>query len=300
MSSRRTAPAASGPPTSSPPEGLVLVDKPSGWTSHDVVDAVRRALDTRKVGHAGTLDPLATGLLVLGIGRATRLLRFLSELEKTYEGTGRLGVETDTLDAEGSTVHATSVVATRSDVEAAAAALVGGSMQTPPAYSAVKVGGRPLYRAARRGEEASAPPRRVFVRTFDVLAFDGSRDFEFRVTCSSGTYVRSLVADVGASLGCGAHLARLVRTRVGPFSIEDARPPDAPGPPLPIDRAVDHLPRVELSAEEAVAASHGRILAPAGHDGPYGVFAPDGRLVGVYRDDGAKARPMVILASSTT
>ena len=299
MSRREAGRAASRARGGSPADGLVLVDKPRGWTSHDVVDAVRRALGTRKVGHAGTLDPLATGLLVVGVGRATRLLRFLSELDKTYEGTGRLGEETDTLDAEGSMIRSAPVRTTRARVEAAASALVGRSMQTPPVYSAVKVDGRPMYRAARRGEAVSASPRPVLVRSFAVLAFDGSRDFDFRVTCSSGTYVRSLVADVGTSLGCGAHLVRLVRTHVGPFSVADGRAPEAPGAPLPIERAVAHLPRVELSDEEAVAASHGRILAPGGHDGPFGVFAPGGGLVGVYRDDGAKARPEVILSSST-
>ncbi len=280
---------------SPPVEGLVLVDKPKGMTSHDVVDAVRRAMGTRKVGHAGTLDPMATGLLLVGVGRATRLLRFLGDLPKTYEGTARLGEETDTLDAEGSIVRAGDVHATREDVERAAAALVGKSTQRPPAYSAVKVGGRKLYEAAREGEEIEAPPRPIRVDAFDVLTYDG-RDVEFRVSCSGGTYVRVLVADLGASLGCGAHLARLVRNRIGPFDLADAVAPEAPGEPLPIDRAVSHLPRVDLDAEETRAAEHGSILAPAGIDGPYAVFGPDGRLIGVYRDDGAKARPEMVLA----
>ncbi len=277
-------------------DGLLLLDKPPGVTSHDVVDEVRRALGMRKVGHAGTLDPMATGLLLVGVGRATRLLRFLVGLHKTYEGTGRLGEETDTLDAEGEVVRTAPVGSARSDLERAMTALVGESMQRPPAYSAVRVGGRKLYEAARKGQELEAAPRRVSVEAFDLLAFDG-RDFEFRVTCSSGTYVRVLVADVGHTLGCGAHLVRLARTAIGPFHLEDAVPPDAPGLPLPVQAAVAHLPRVDLEPEEARVASHGSVLGPAGIEGPYAVFAPTGTLVGVYRDHGGQARPEVILPS---
>lgn len=278
-----------------PPGGLLLVDKPAGITSHDVVDRVRRALGTRKVGHAGTLDPLATGLLLVGVGRATRLLRYLSELDKTYEGTGRLGEETETLDAEGRIVRTAEVSVGFARLRDAISALVGESMQRPPAFSAVKVEGRPLYEAARKGERAEATARPIRVASFEVLSLDGG-DFDFRVTCSSGTYVRALIADAGAALGCGAHLRRLVRTRIGPFGLEDAVTPDRPGTPLPPERAVAHLPRIELGSEEATAAEHGRILGPAGIAGPYGVFGPDGRLVGIYRDDGARARPEMILA----
>jgi len=277
------------------PEGLLLIDKPSGITSHDVVDRVRRALGTRKVGHAGTLDPLATGLLLVGVGRATRLLRFLSDLPKTYEGTALLGVETDTLDADGTVVRRAGVAVERSDLERALAAKEGSSLQAPPAYSAVKVGGRTLHSAARSGEELHAAERAISVESFRLKGFRGDA-FDFEVTCSSGTYVRVLVADVGSELGPGAHLTRLVRTRIGPFSAGEARPPDDPGPPLPVERAVAHLPRLELDPEEATAAGHGRVLGPAGIDGPYGVFAPGGRLIGVYRDDGARAKPEVILA----
>lgn len=275
-------------------DGLVLVDKPAGVTSHDVVDAVRRALGTRKVGHAGTLDPMATGLLLVGVGRATRLLRFFGDLPKVYEGTAKLGEETDTLDAEGTIVRSSPVRATRLDVERACGALVGGSMQRPPAYSAVKVGGRKMYRAARNGQALEASPRAIRVERFDVGAFAG-RAFDFAVTCSSGTYVRVLVADVGAALGCGAHLVRLRRTAIGPYRVEEARPPEDPGVPAPVEVALSHLPRVDLGAEEARAASNGSILGPAQIAGPYAVYDPDGRLIGVYVDDGAKARPEVVL-----
>jgi tRNA pseudouridine55 synthase len=276
------------------PDGVVLVDKPPGVTSHDVVDAVRRRLGTRKVGHAGTLDPMATGLLILGVGRATRLLRYLGDLEKTYEGSARLGAETDTLDADGEVVRTAAVTAGRAEVQAAASALVGESMQRPPAYSAVKVGGRKLYEAARAGHAIEAAARPVVVRAFEVTSF-AAPSFDFRAVVSSGTYVRVLVADVGASLGCGAHLTRLVRTAIGPFGLRDAVAPDAVDRALPVERAVAHLPGIDVSAEEARVAANGSILGPAGIDGPYGVFAPGGRLIGVYRDDGGKARPEMIL-----
>jgi tRNA pseudouridine55 synthase len=278
------------------PEGLLLLDKPKGMTSHDVVDAVRRTLGTRKVGHAGTLDPMATGLLLVGAGRATLLLRFFGDLPKVYEGTARLGVETDTLDADGTVVRSSAVEVSRTQVEAAVDALVGESMQRPPAYSAVKVGGRKLYESARAGETVEAPPRRIRVDAFEVQSFDG-RDVEFGVTCSGGTYVRVLAADVGTALGCGAHLTRLRRTAIGPYLVDDAQEPGGPTPPRPVEAAVAHLPRVDISADEASAASNGSILGPAGLAGPYAVFGPGDLLIGIYRDDGAKARPEVVLAS---
>ena len=275
------------------PEGLLLVDKPSGMTSHDAVDVVRRSLGTRKVGHAGTLDPMATGLLLLGVGRATRLLRYLGELPKTYAATGRLGEETDTLDADGLIVRTAAVDVSLAEVQRVCASLVGESMQTPPAYSAVKVGGRKLYEAARGGEVLEAPARPIRVDAFDVTAFDG-RDLEARITCSGGTYVRVLVADVGRSLGCGAHLVSLRRTAIGSLRVEEARPP-GDGTLQPVERAVQHLPSIRLEPEEARAASHGRPLGPAGILGPYAVLDPEDALVGIYRDEGPMARPEVIL-----
>jgi tRNA pseudouridine55 synthase len=278
-----------------PVEGLLLVDKPRGVTSHDVVDVVRRRVGTRKVGHAGTLDPMATGLLLIGVGRATRLLRFLGALPKTYEGTMRLGVETTTLDADGDVVRETEVDVTEAQVRDAIRALVGESLQRPPAYSAVKVGGRKLYEAAREGERLEAEPRPIRVDAFDLVSFEAP-DAMFRVTCSAGTYVRVLAADVGAELSCGAHLVALRRITIGAYAVDDAVAPEGATEPLPLDVAVGHLPRLDLDADEAVAASHGRPLGPAGLTGPYGVFAPDGHLIGVYEDDGPRARPQVILA----
>ncbi len=277
-------------------DGLLLIDKPPGITSHDAVARVRRALGTRKVGHAGTLDPMATGLLVIGVGRGTRLLRFLGDLPKSYVGEGLLGVETDTLDAEGRVVRSADPGAvTAGALSAAMEELAGPIEQIPPAYSAVKVGGERLYRAARRGEPLRAAPRSVRVDGFDLTSFPSPR-FGFEVRCSSGTYVRSLVADAGSRLGCGAHLTSLRRTAIGPFAVEDARVPDDPGVPLPLELAVSHLPVLDLDEHEARAARHGSILGPAGLAGAYRVHDPEGRFIGIYRDEGAKAVPEVIVA----
>ena len=275
-------------------DGLLLIDKPKGITSHDAVDAVRRALGVRKVGHAGTLDPMATGLLVMGVGRATRLLRFLGDMEKEYKGTARLGEETDTLDAEGQIVRTAPVDVRESEIAAAMAGLTGKLQQRPPAYSAVKVGGRRLHREARAGRPVTADPRTIQVDAFELRGFDG-RDVEFRAVVSGGTYVRSLAADLGQRLGTGAHLVRLVRTRIGPFRLEDASSPDAPGPLLPLERAVDHLPRMALTEDEAEAARHGRPLGPPDGPGFHAAVDPDGRLVGVFRDCGTRACPEVVI-----
>lgn len=274
--------------------GLLLIDKPAGITSHDAVAKVRRALGVRKVGHSGTLDPAATGLLLIGVGRATRLLRFLGDLPKVYQGRGILGVETDTLDAEGAVVRESPVEVAEGTLRSAMQRFTGEIEQVPPAYSAVKVEGERLYKAARRGEHVEAPPRRVTVDSFDLQRFE-SPAFDFEVRCSAGTYIRSLVADVGRELGSGAHLQRLRRTAIGPFRVGVARPPDDPGPLLPMDRAVEHLSSVTLHEEEAKVAIHGCCLGPAGIAGAYRALAPNGTLIGIYRDQGTKAVPEVIL-----
>ena len=276
------------------PEGLVLVDKPAGITSHDAVAVVRRVLGTKKVGHAGTLDPMATGLLVMGVGRATRFLRFLNDLPKTYEATMRLGVETTTLDADGEVIRTTAVEVPDDAIARAVAGLVGDSLQRPPAFSAVKVGGRKLVDAARRGDTIEAMPRPIHVERFEVVARRGD-DVELSVTCGGGTYVRVLAADVGRALGAGAHLTALRRTRIGSFAVSDATPPEGITSPQPIARAVAHLPALRLDEEEATAAGHGRALAPSAFDGPHAVFGPDGGLIGVYHDDGPRSKPLVIL-----
>lgn len=276
------------------PEGVLLIDKPRGITSHDAVAAVRRALGTKKVGHAGTLDPMATGLLVMGVGRGTRFLRFLGGLAKTYEATMRLGVETSTLDADGDVVRTAAVEVGDDELARAVAGLVGESMQRPPAFSAVKVGGRKLYEAAREGETLEAAPRPIRVDRFEVLERRGD-EVTVLAVCSGGTYVRVLAADVGATLGCGAHLTALRRTAVGALAVDEATTPDDPGVPAPIARAVAHLPTMRLDEEEARAAAHGRVLGPSSIDGPFAVTNPAGELIGVYADDGPRATPLVVL-----
>ncbi len=206
------------------PSGLLLVDKPEAMTSHDVVDAVRRLLGTRRVGHTGTLDPAATGLLVLCVGKAGRLQSFLTSFDKSYEGTMRFGVETDTYDREGTPVgepHPEPRPDPES-VRAACARWVGEFEQAPPPFSAKKVGGKKFYELARKGEAVPHLPKKVRVTRFDTLEVSGEVA-RFHVDCSSGTYIRSLAHDVGRELALGAHLATLRRTRIGPFSLENAR-----------------------------------------------------------------------------
>ena len=206
------------------PSGLLLVDKPEAMTSHDVVDAVRRLLGTRRVGHTGTLDPAATGLLVLCVGRAGRLQSFLTCFDKSYEGTMKFGVETDTYDREGTPVGEPHPDP-RPDpdsLRAACARYVGEFEQAPPPFSAKKIGGKKFYELARRGEAVPHLPKKVRVSRFDALEVEGDTA-RFRVDCTSGTYIRSLAHDVGKELGLGAHLTSLRRTRIGPFSLERAR-----------------------------------------------------------------------------
>lgn len=217
------------------PSGLLLVDKPEGMTSHDVVDAVRRLLDTRRVGHAGTLDPAATGLLVLCIGKAGRLQSFLTGFDKSYDGTMKFGVETDTYDRDGAPVGTPhpDPRPSRAAVQASCARFTGELSQSPPPFSAKKFAGRKFYEMARQGEAVPDMPKRVVVSRFETASVEGDAAV-FTVSCSSGTYIRSLVHEVGRDLGLGAHLTSLRRTAVGPFRLEsaitldalDSNPPD--------------------------------------------------------------------------
>ncbi|HXX94992.1 MAG TPA: tRNA pseudouridine(55) synthase TruB [Planctomycetota bacterium] len=228
-------------------DGILLVDKPKGKTSHDVVEAVRRARGESRVGHAGTLDPLATGLLVLGIGKATRLLEFMVGHDKTYEVTVELGLLTETDDAEGARMEARPVP-DRSELEARASKLRGEILQRPPRYSAVKVAGRKLYEYARKGREVEAPERRVRIDELTLLAYEPPRA-RFRVRGSKGLYVRSIARDLGG------HVVELRRLSSGPFRVEDAG-----DELLPMDTAVMHLPEMRLSTEEAHRFEDGRML----------------------------------------
>lgn len=293
------------------PDGVAVVDKPAGWTSHDVVAKARGLLGTRKVGHAGTLDPDATGVLVLGVGRATRLLRFLSAHGKRYTGEVVLGTATTTLDASGEVTGTWDMrEVTPADVRAAAATLTGEIDQVPPMVSAKRVGGRRLHALAREGVEVERPPVRVRVDTFAVGDPVEPGVYPIEVACSAGTYVRSLAADLGAALGGGAHLRALRRLASGPFGIDEAVPLDelAPERLLPPVEALRGCPRARVDDEVAALVRNGRVLerrrlgigAPgAGDDGPWAVVDGAGALLAVYephRDD--EVKPAVVLATS--
>lgn len=277
--------------------GFLLVDKPEGPSSHDVVAAARRALGVKRVGHAGTLDPPASGLLVLGVGAATRLLSWVQRLEKTYQARGVLGVRTSTLDAAGEVVSTSPVEVTEQALREALGRLVGEIDQTPPAVSAVKVGGERAYKKVLRGETVELQARRVLVYEIDLVDFDPP-SFGIRVRCSAGTYVRSLVADVGETLGCGAHVVTLRRTAIGHLRVEDAVVPDAIDPEalMPVAAALAHLPRVDLDAETARRARFGQRVEAAGgpSDGEVLVCGPDGP-VGVFRAERGILRPVTVL-----
>ncbi len=283
------------------PDGIAVIDKPAGWTSHDVVAKARGVLGTRKVGHSGTLDPDATGVLVLGVGRATRLLRFLTALPKSYEAEIVLGSETDTLDSAGR-VTATHEMAgvTEAQARLAAASLTGHILQVPPMVSAVKVGGRRLHQLAREGVEVEREARPVTVHRFELAAVPG-RDgvLSAEVDCSSGTYVRVLAADLGRALGGGAHLRNLRRIAVGGFSVAEAHPVESPEV-LGMSRAVEHLDGVRVSPAVAADVTHGRVLdldrLGAAGAGPWAVHDADGGLLAVYERFRAGAKPSVVVA----
>jgi tRNA pseudouridine55 synthase len=288
-------------------DGLVVVDKPAGFTSHDVVAKLRKVYGQRKVGHAGTLDPDATGVLLVGLGRATRLLRYLSESGKAYEGRIVFGIATSTLDAAGEVLDQRPMPITHDDVERALPRFLGDIEQLPPMVSAVKIGGRRLHELARAGEEVERAPRKVRVDRFDVVAFEPGPypQVDVEVECGSGTYVRSLAADVGAALGGCAHLASLRRTRVGSFTLAEARPlaeieTDPPAAVLPLLTAMRDLERVDVDSEQARAVAHGMSFAasafPTAGPGPYAFVGPDGALLAVYETRGAAVRPSVVVA----
>jgi tRNA pseudouridine55 synthase len=277
--------------------GLAVVDKPTGITSHDVVDLLRRRFHERQVGHAGTLDPDATGVLLVGVGDVTRLMRFLTGARKTYTGEVVLGVETSTLDAAGEVtathdMHAVTVDDARAVV---AAHLVGDILQVPPMVSAVKVGGRRLHELAREGVEVERAPRPVNVGRFDVASSAEAGVLRIEVECSSGTYVRTLAADLGHLLGGGAHLRALRRTAVGSFTVDEAAPPDE-SPLLTPAEALRDLARVTVDAAGAEHVAHGRILPSFPGSGPWAVLGPSGDLLAVYEAHQGRAKPTVVLA----
>jgi tRNA pseudouridine55 synthase len=282
--------------------GLVVVDKPAGLTSHDVVARVRRLAGTRRVGHAGTLDPMATGVLVVGVEKATRLLGHLTLTEKTYDATIRLGVSTVTDDAEGTVLAAVPAGAVTDEaVRAGVLALTGDIEQVPSSVSAVKVDGKRSYQRVRAGEDVALPARPVTVRTFDVLAVRRSTDVldvDVRVVCSSGTYVRALARDLGSALGVGGHLTVLRRTRVGPYDLSVAHTLEELSEELvvlPIAAAARAaFPAREVSAEEARVVSHGGRLPAVGAAGPVALFDGDGLLLALVEEQAGTARPLAV------
>jgi len=291
-------------------DGLVVVDKPAGWTSHDVVARLRRIYGQRRVGHAGTLDPDATGVLLVGLGRATRLLRFLTETGKVYRGEVAFGVATDTLDAAGTeTARQAMPEVTQAALQAVIPRFVGTIAQVPPMVSAIKVQGRRLHERARAGEVVERAPRTVRIDRIEIEDFTPAEypRAQLVVECGSGTYIRSLAADLGEALGGCAHLAWLRRLRVGPFPVEEARTLEeiAETPEkvvLPLVEAVRHLPRVDVDGETARGVAHGAVFpvtALGGEDaGPFAVVGPDGRLLALYEKGRAAARPLVVLAGA--
>jgi tRNA pseudouridine55 synthase len=285
--------------------GILLVDKPAGLTSHDVVARARRVLSVRRVGHAGTLDPMATGLLVLGVGAATRLLGPLAGSDKTYEATVRLGQTTVTDDREGEVLATTPAGhLSDDDVRAALAAQTGPLLQVPSAVSAVKVEGRRAYDRVRSGEQVELAPRAVTVHALEV--HDVRRptpdllDVDVTVRCSAGTYIRAIARDAGAALGVGGHLTALRRTASGPFDVTRAAPVEdaaaalaaggGPGVLGLADAATAVFPRRALTAAEATALGHGQRVAATGTAGTVAAVAPDGRLVALVEDAGATSR----------
>jgi tRNA pseudouridine55 synthase len=290
-------------------DGIVVVDKPGGMTSHDVVARVRRLARTRRVGHGGTLDPMATGVLVVGVGRpATRLLTYVIGAEKGYAATIRLGQATLTDDAEGEVVAAVPADAvTEAAVRDGLAALTGAIEQVPSAVSAIKVDGRRAYQRVREGERVALPARPVVVSRLDLRALrrdePGLVDVDVEVTCSSGTYVRAIARDLGAALGVGGHLTALRRTFVGGFTLAEAatleelerRAPDVVTLPLAA-AARRGFPHREASAEQARVLSHGGRLPAVGLPGPYAVFAPTGEVIAIVTERDGAARPDVVLA----
>jgi tRNA pseudouridine55 synthase len=290
-------------------DGVLVCDKPAGMTSHDVVARVRRLAGQRRVGHGGTLDPPATGVLVLALGKATRLLPFLPMEPKRYLATVAFGVETDTLDAAG-TVTATADAAglDEAGVRAAIAGRIGPQQQVPPMVSAIKVAGERLYAKARRGESVERAPRPIVIHELELLGFAAGEQprAAIAVTCSGGTYVRSLAADLGRDLGTLGHLASLRRTAVGSFTEPDARTLaelERLGGSGRLETAVLGPAAAmastavrSLTPAEAAALATGQTLDPTGRRDPVAAVAPDGRLVAVIQDSAGRARPRVVLA----
>ena len=283
-------------------EGLLVIDKPSGPTSHDIVAKVRRATGIKRVGHAGTLDPLATGVVVIGIGRATRLLRYVQESRKEYIARVRFGIATDSLDADGRETARAPMPVTEKQVASALSGFRGNIQQTPPMVSAIQVGGRRLHEIARAGEEIERQPRPVEVFSIEVVGFEGG-EFPLAtiaVECSKGTYIRVLADDIARVLGGRAHLEELRRTRVGSFGLELALAVENldhwKTSLLPLATAVGPMPRLVVNDDQRLRTIHGRTLEAVGMEGPIAVIDPAGDLIAVYVAGDGVARAEVVIS----
>ncbi|MCB0923376.1 MAG: tRNA pseudouridine(55) synthase TruB [Mycobacterium sp.] len=288
--------------------GLVVVDKPGGMTSHDVVSRCRRLFGTRKVGHAGTLDPMATGVLVVGIARATKILGLLTATAKSYSATIRLGRTTSTDDAEGEVLQDVPAGSVTDDaIVAAIDAMRGQISQRPSAVSAVKVGGKRAYQLVREGREVELPLRTVRIDRFFLLGIRRAGpfvDLDVEVDCSSGTYIRALARDLGGALGVGGHLTALRRTRVGRFGLDEARTLEQLAEHPRLSYSLDEacllaFPRRDITAAQAADASHGRPLTAAGIDGVWAAADPGGRVIALLEDRGATSKSVVVLRPAT-
>ncbi|MCX2932261.1 tRNA pseudouridine(55) synthase TruB [Mycobacterium sp. CVI_P3] len=292
----------------SPAPGIVVVDKPAGMTSHDVVGRCRRIFGTRKVGHAGTLDPMATGVLVIGIERATKILGLLTATNKSYTATIRLGRSTTTDDAEGEVLREISAAhITDEQIQAGIANLRGEIAQRPSAVSAVKIGGKRAYQLVREGQDVQLAERRVRIDRFDLHAIrrDGPFvDVDVEVDCSSGTYIRALARDLGDGLGVGGHLTALRRTRVGGYGLDHARSLDELAEHPRLSYSLDEacllaFPRRDITEAQADDASHGRPLAAAGIDGVYAATDPDGHVIALLEDKSGRTKSVVVIRPAT-
>lgn len=291
-----------------PAPGIVVVDKPGGMTSHDVVGRCRRVFGTRKVGHAGTLDPMATGVLVVGVERATKILGLISGASKTYDATIRLGQSTSTDDAEGELRQEVSAAhLTDEAIAGAVSELRGDIEQTPSTVSAIKVGGKRAYQLAREGHDVELTARRVRIDRFDIVSIRRHGDLvdvDVTVDCSSGTYIRALARDVGAALGVGGHLTALRRTRVGGYGLDQARSLEQLAERPELSYTLDEacllaFPRRDITAAQAEDAGHGRSLPAAGIEGVYAATDSRGRVIALLTDEGSATKSVVVIRPAT-
>lgn len=288
--------------------GLVIVDKPAGMTSHDVVSRLRRIFGTKKVGHAGTLDPMATGVLVLGIERGTRFLAHLVTATKTYEATIRLGAATTTDDAEGEVLSSSPATDLNPEgISAGVEKLSGEIMQRPASVSAIKINGKRAHELVREGQQVEIPARPVTVHSFEILAQrqEGNfHDLDVRVHCSSGTYIRSLARDLGEDLGVGGHLTALRRTELGPFTLDDAltleQLAEDPRLSLSLDESLTrNFPVLQVTTEEGEALAMGKWLAPRGLEGVHAAVTPEGKAVALIKEKGKRLSTVFVARPST-